>query len=46
MFGDVQTIKAGRVGGLSETQSFVEQGRERPVAMLDVSKSPIFMMPR
>ena len=46
MLGHVQAIDAGVVGGLREYEPFVEQGRERTLAVLDVVESPNFMVPR
>ena len=38
MLGDMQAINAGGFGGFHKLQTFVEQLRQRPVAMLDVIK--------
>ena len=42
MLGHVQAIDAGLVGGLDEGEPLVEQGGERPLAVLDVVEQPDF----
>ena len=42
MLGHVQAIDAGVVGGPREHEPFVEQGRERALAVLDVVEKSEF----